>query len=90
MKIIFRILIILAIAALIAGAYNLAFGGGTSSAQFSQRFEGGDHRSGSLGGGLMGVFSNLIEIAAIVGLVIFSQNGIKYLMGVRAETGKSS
>jgi len=86
MKIIFRIIIILSIAALVAWAFTLAFGGSTNSGQFSQRFEeGGGQHGGSLGGGLLGMFSTFLEIAAIVGLITFLQNGFKYLQSEQAR-----
>jgi hypothetical protein len=82
MKIIFRIMIILVFAAIVAGAFNLAFGSRSSSTggEFSGRPDGREGRSGSSGAGLLGVHSTLNEVAAIVGLVTGPQNGIKLLI----------
>ncbi len=88
MKIILRIIIILTIAALVAWAFTLAFGSPTNSGQFSQRFDGGERRSGSPTDGLLGILSSLLEISAIVGLVTFIQNGIKYLQNKGIETSR--
>jgi hypothetical protein len=76
MKIIFRIVIILVITVLIAEAFNLAVGNG-SSGRFIGGFEGGEGRRGSLGAGTLEFVAALIQIAAIVGLITAIQSGFK-------------
>jgi len=90
MKIIFRIIIILTVAALVAGALSLAVGGGTNSGQFSRGFEGGEGRAGSLGAGLLGMAVSLLQLAAIVGLVLSSKNGIKFLKSQQVEPKRTA
>ena len=90
MKIIFRIIIILTVAALVAGALSLAVGGGTSSGRFSRGFEGGEGRAGSLSAGLLGMAVSLLQLAAIIGLVTFIQNGIKFLKSQQVEPKRTA
>ena len=94
MKIIFRIILILLVAALVAGGYSLAFGSsgtgsnfsgqapvfGTNNSQRLARPEGGERDGGASGAGLLGIFVTLIKLAGIVGLVLALQKGLSLLL----------
>jgi hypothetical protein len=93
MKTIFRIIIILFVAALVAGAFNLAVGSsstgntqnaalGSESGQRPTRPEGDDHESedgASFGGGLMGILASIAKLTAITSIVLLIQKGISKL-----------
>ena len=87
MKIIRRIMVILIVAAVVAGAFNLAFGSSTSNSagigEFLGHQEGGEGGGGSFGTGLLGVLITFIKLAGMVGLVVAIQNGIKLLLNQR-------
>ena len=52
----------------------------------SQRWlEGGERGGGSVGGGLLGIGSTLLEISAIVALITFLQNGLKFFKNERGQ-----
>jgi hypothetical protein len=95
MKTIFRIVLILLVAALVAGGYNLAFGSssgaasnlngqarafGTNSGQAPFRPDGGERDGGASTAGLLGVFVTLTKLAVIIGLVLALQKGLSLLL----------
>jgi|WetSurMetagenome_2_1015567.scaffolds.fasta_scaffold957036_2 hypothetical protein len=94
MKIILRIVLILLIASVVAGAFSLAVnnnsttaspGGGQipavtgSNGQQFLRPEGGDHDRGSGAGGGAGVFGTLLKITSITILVLMLQKASRQL-----------
>ena len=92
MKTIFRIIIILVAAALVAGAFNLAVGSNSGTAGQAPAFgndsghrlpdrdggEGGEHGA-SFDGGLLGILGSLAKISAITALILLVQKGIAKL-----------
>jgi hypothetical protein len=93
MKTIFRIIIILLAAALVAGTFNLVVGSsssentqnaapGSESDQRPTRPEGGDREAEgatSFGGGLIGILASLAKLTAITTIVLLIQKGISKL-----------
>jgi hypothetical protein len=101
MKTILRIMLILLLAALVAGGYNLAFGNssgsasnfsgqapslGTNSAQPPARPDGGERDGGASAAGLLGIFVTLAKLAGITGLVLVLQKGLGLLMNRKRRT----
>jgi hypothetical protein len=94
MKTIFRIILILLVATMVAGAFSLAVNNSSSTAATSangqsiqavERPEGGDRDGGSITGGLAGVLGTLAKLTGISIFVlliqkIFSQHGTRTLL----------
>ena len=87
MKTILKIIVILVVASVVAGAFSLAInnssttsssieGGGPSA---MTRPEGGDHDSGSITGGLAGILATLMKLTGITILVLLIEKGINRL-----------
>jgi ABC-type oligopeptide transport system substrate-binding subunit len=88
MKTIWRIITILLVAALVAGAFSLAVNNSSSTAMTSvngqsfeptDRHQGGTGDGGSIAGGLAGVLGTLAKLTGISILVLLIQNGFSQL-----------
>jgi hypothetical protein len=88
MKTILRIITILLVAAVVAGAFALAVKNSSSAATTSangQSFQptdhpaGGDREGGSITGGLAGVLGTLAKLTGISLLVLLLQKGVSRL-----------
>jgi hypothetical protein len=83
MKTILRIIMILLVAAIVAGAFSLAVNNnliasgsndsGQTTTQPMTRPEGGDHDSGSIAGGVGGVLTTVLKLTGITILVLVIQ-----------------
>jgi len=95
MKTILKIILILLVASVVAGAFSLAVNNNSSTVgsntggqlptitasngQTIARPEGGDHDSGSLTGGLGGVLATILKLTGITILVLVLQKGFSQL-----------
>jgi hypothetical protein len=101
MKTILRIILILIVAAVVAGAFSLAVNNNSTSAgssDFAQpsvitasndqpidRPGGDDHDSSSLAGGFAGVLGTLLKITGITILVVMLQKGWSQLGSLKLK-----
>jgi hypothetical protein len=90
MKTILRIITLLLVAAVVAGAFSLAVNSSSSASttsantnggafQLTDRPGGGDHEGTSLAGGLGGVLGTLTKLTGISILVLLLQKGYSQL-----------
>jgi|WetSurMetagenome_2_1015567.scaffolds.fasta_scaffold161371_2 hypothetical protein len=100
MKTILRIIMILLVAAVVAGAFSMAVNNNstTVSANAGQtqaitdsngqqfiRSEGGDHDGGSAAGGLAGILGTLFKLTGITILVLVLQKGFSQLSRMKLK-----
>jgi len=88
MKTILRIIAVVLVAAVVAGAFSLAVNNSSSAStttangatfHLTDRPGGGDHEGGSLAGGLGGVLGTLAKLTGISVLVLLLQKGFSQL-----------
>ena len=105
MKTILKIILILLVASVVAGAFSLAVNDDSTTASsndFSQppaitgsngqamtRPEAGDHDSGSMSGGVAGILGTLLKIAGITILVVMLQKGWSQLGSLKLKMAQS-
>ncbi|MGE5375452.1 MAG: hypothetical protein ACM3XO_10375 [Bacteroidota bacterium] len=95
MKTIFRIIVILLVAAVVAGAFSLAVNNSSSASgsasngqavtQHLGHPEGGDRDGGFAAGGLAGVFGTILKLTGITILVLALQKGWNQLGNLKLK-----
>jgi hypothetical protein len=100
MKTILKIITILIVAAVVAGAFSLAVNNNSTAASTNEgqppvmtgsngqqitRPEGSDHDGGSAAGGLAGILGTLLKLTGITILVLALQKGFSQLSNMKLK-----